>query len=392
MPNPIHICIVTTAHPIDDVRVNNKFAHAFRGAGFRVTWVGPGHAFFDTKDYNRDGIEFVLAHPNSGRLDRVRARGRIHRIAAAVAGVDVYYAPDPDSAEVAARLSRGNGAKVIFDIHENFHGALLDRWLMGWRLEGVREYVRKRVGDTCSRCSLVVGVNDKVLAPYTVDGTSYMVVRSCAPAWFAEGPPSEVCGFGRTSFTIMHGKCGMQRGTKMVLDAVERVSREISGLRVLMFANGELGADPEAQAMLSVARDRGFMDALDLRKGVPMQQMPDILRACDVGLIAYGRNLGVDSLPNRLFEYMAVGIPIIAPAYAVEIAKIVETEKCGLLADFENPAGIADAIVRLRRDPQLCREMGRRAREAFLARHNWEVEVRPLLDRIRNWFPGRGNT
>jgi glycosyltransferase involved in cell wall biosynthesis len=188
----------------------------------------------------------------------------------------------------------------------------------------------------------------------------------------------------------MHGKCAGNRGTSKVLDAVELASRSIPTLRVVMFTTGAPQDDPEAQAILSRARDRGIEGALDLRAGVPMQQMPDVLHTCDAGLIAYGRDLGVDSLPNRLFEYMAAGLPVIAPVYAAEIARIVEGEQCGLLADFEDPASIGDAIVRLKNNPDMCRAMGRRAREAFLARHNWEGEVAPLLETIRNWFPGRG--
>jgi glycosyltransferase involved in cell wall biosynthesis len=129
-----------------------------------------------------------------------------------------------------------------------------------------------------------------------------------------------------------------------------------------------------------------IQDVVDLREGVPMQEMPGILRSCDAGLIAYDRKLGADSLPNKLFEYMAAGLPTIAPEYSPEIRRILETEKCGVTADFENPSSVADAIVRIRQNPEECREMGRRAREAFNKRHNWEYEVRPLLDRIRDWY------
>lgn len=120
-----------------------------------------------------------------------------------------------------------------------------------------------------------------------------------------------------------------------------------------------------------------------------MRKMPEILESCDVGMIAYGRDLGQDSLPNRVFEYMAAGIPIIAPCYSTAIAKIIDTEACGLLADFEDPSSIAAAIVRLYRDPDASRAMGRRGRDAFLQRHNWEVEVRPMIERILGWFPDR---
>ena len=68
-----------------------------------------------------------------------------------------------------------------------------------------------------------------------------------------------------------------------------------------------------------------------------------------------------------------------------EIAKIIESEQCGILVDFEDPADIARAIMHLWKNPQICREMGQRAREAFLTRHNWEAEVRPVIDCIKKW-------
>lgn len=390
MNTPIHICILTTAHPIDDVRVNNKFAHVFRQSGFRVSWVGPGHAFFDKMNYNRDGIEFLLMPPLNCRLDRLQASRRVRMLATSVKNVDIYYVPDPDAVPVALSLAKRNGAKVIFDIHEVYHGALLDRWLMGWHLTVVREYVRRRISLVCSQCDLVIGVSDAVLSPYITHDTNHMVIRSCAPSWFADGPVADVCGDRRSNFTVMHGKGGLQRATIEVLNAVAEAVHKSTTLRIIIFTQGGSKNDPDIQKIKSRAHDLNIMQFLDLRKGVPMQEMPAVLRSCDVGVIAYRRDLGVDSLPNRLFEYMAIGLPIIAPIYAREIVKIIEAEKCGLLVDFEDPLNIANAIVELCQNPELCKQMGQRARESFLARHNWEVEVGPLLDKIRSWFPGRG--
>ncbi len=388
---PIHVCIITTAHPVDDVRVNSKIAHAFAGAGFRVSWVGPGHAFFDHEQYNRDGIEFVLGPPIRNRFERMLSAGRVRRLAASVKNIDLYYAPDPDSVPIAAQLAKQNGAKVIFDIHEIYHGALLDRWLFGRRLKLVREYMRHRISRNCQKCDLVIGVSNAVLDPYIQDCSRRMVVRSCAPSWFAEGNAVDNFGINRPKLRLMHGKGDVLRGTSKLLDAIGIAVQDEPDLKVVMITRDEPQIDPVAQVLRSMAIDRAILGALDLRKGVPMQKMPGILRSCDVGLISYGRGLGIDSLPNRLFEYMAVGLAVVAPIYSIEIAKIIEAEKCGLLADFEDPTSIATAIVRLCRDPEACREMGRRGREAFLARHNWEVEVQPLVDKIRSWFPDRGS-
>lgn len=393
MPDcPVHVCIVTTAHPIDDVRVNNKIAHAFRTAGFRVTWVGPGHAFFDETNYNRDGIEFQFTPRLKGRWDRLTSRWRVGRLAATIKGVDVYYSPDPDSAPISVRLARQHGAKSIFDIHEIYHGANLDKWLFGWSGKPLREFVRSRIARTCQSADLVMGVSDAVLDPVFPDRSKRLVVRSCAPAWFAEGPAADVCGPGRTGFRLMHGKGHLSYGTGKVLKAIQWLKGRGTAPSTVIMAAGDPALDPTIQTLVPLAKELGILEDLDLRKGVPLQEMPDILRSCDAGLISYGRGLGVDILPNRLFEYLAVGLPVIAPSYAVEIAKIIGAEHCGLLVDFEDPEAIAQAISKLQSDPEGCREMGRRGREGFLARHNWEVEVAPLIQQIRAWTAGNGRT
>lgn len=383
---PVHVCIITTAHAIDDMRVNHKFADAFRAAGFRVTWVGPGHANYDIKEYNQHGIDFVLGHPLKTRLDRLLASHRIRPIVEKVAKADVYYAPDPDSAQLALMLAKKNGAKVIFDIHEIYHGALLDRWLLGLRINPIRKFMRNHISRIAEQCDLVIGVSNTVLVQYASANVNKVVIRSCAPSWFAKGQPADVCNPKRKSFTIMHGKNHHSRGTMQVVDAAASSFRHIPELRIIMFDSGYNNTNEISYSLLkSRIKELGVSNVIDLRPGIPMQEMPFVLQSCDVGIIAYGRNLGVDSLPNRFFEYMAIGLPIIAPSYATEIAAILKNEKCGMLVDCENPVDIAKAFIQLRRNPDMCREMGKRSRDAFLARHNWETEVRPVIDWIQKW-------
>jgi glycosyltransferase involved in cell wall biosynthesis len=385
----IHVCIVTTAHPVDDVRVNNKIAHAFRSAGFRVTWVGPGYSFFDKDQYNRDGVQFVLTPPLKGRFDRLVSKFHVRRLAGKVENVDVYYSPDPDSAPISVNLARRHGAKSIFDVHEIYHGENLDKWLFGLEAKPIREMVRRGIARTCLSCDLVMGVSDAVLDPVFQDRTRRLVVRSCAPSWFAAGPPADVCGQGRRPFRFMHGKGWLQYNTATVLEALGIVRKKGPCPKLVVMASGEPAKDPTVQALIPLAEGHGILDAIEFRKGVPLQEMPDVLRSCDVGLISYGRGRGVDILPNRLFEYLAMGLPVIAPSYASEIARIIESEQCGLLVDFEDPAAIAEAIIKLQENPSICQEMGRRGRAGFIGRHNWEAEVEPLLNRIRTWFPDK---
>ena len=180
----------------------------------------------------------------------------------------------------------------------------------------------------------------------------------------------------------MHGKSELGRGTLSVMEALAIARKKTPTYRAIMF---EEFFDPRgaARRQFDARNDElGLGDAVDLRPGVPMTEMPKILRECDAGLISYNRRLGADSLPNRLFEYMAAGLPIVAPVYADEIAAVVKGEGCGLLADFENPQSVADALVHLRSNPDECRAMGERSRKAFSEKHNWDTEVRPLFEWI----------
>ena len=380
-----HVCILTTAHPTDDVRVRHKMAASFLGAGFKVSWLGRDHAFFDPDSKNSTEIEFHLVNSGTGRTGRVLSRYRLAGEARAMQDVDVFYAPEPDSAALAAKVARRSGARVIFDIHEVFHTYMLDRWLHGMELSMVRRAVWNFVNRTCSKCDLVVGTCTPTLAPYRDACKQAMVVRNCAPRWFADVPPADIAAPTRKTFSIMHGKSDLGRGTLLVIRALGLVAKHAPHVRVVMFDRFGGEDDPARQQFWQYADKAGVRSMIELRQGVPIEEMPDLLRSCDVGMIAYDRNMGVDTLANRPFEYMAVGLPILAPVYGKALSTVIKTEDCGVLVDFEDPANVADGILQLVSNADRTREMGENARSSFLLRHNWEVEVAPLLEHVERW-------
>lgn len=382
-----HICIVTSAHPLDDVRVNSKIAGSFLEHGFRVSWVGPETSYFADVADRDERIAYHLTRRPRNRLDRLRSARRVARKAREVTDVDWYYSPDPDAAEVAVRLARGSRAKALFDIHEIFHGALLDRWLSGRRAPLVREYVRKRVARTASRSDLVMGVSESVLRPYVDPTHAQVSVRNCAPAWFADhalprkaAEGSTTAPEGRTTF--MHGKAFTTNGTLVVLEALARLGDQQGSGRVIMFPSTGPGASPYMPNLADRIERLGVADSVWLHDAVTHEEMPSVTGQCEVGMVAYGRGLGEDSLPNRLFEYMASGLAVLAPSYAVEIVRIIEAEDIGLAVDFEDPTAVAEAMSWFIANPERTREMGLRARQAFMERHNWDAEFSKLLTKM----------
>ncbi|HEY70212.1 MAG TPA: glycosyltransferase family 4 protein [Anaerolineae bacterium] len=390
MPAPIHVCILTTAHATDDMRVYYKMAHAFASSGMRVSWVGPDISLYgNTPDDPEIPLSRHLYSRLPGRSRRLMRFRSAYRTVREIENVDVFYCPDPDSAFVGWWLARRSGGKVIFDLHEHFQVPhTVQRRGRGLRTRFFGRLVQLGISILCRRVDLVVGVSDSVLSPFRGTIREALVVRNCAPKrLFSVSSRSRKPG--EKPFTLMHGTGALGRGTDVVLEAVAAAKHRVRGLRVIVFNAFTEHADGYGEQAFRKHVDRlGIAEQIDFREPIPMRSIPGVLQTCDAGLIGYGRRLGVGSLPNRLFEYMASGLAVIAPSYAVEIKDIIEKEQCGLLVDFEDPEAVAEAIAFLNENPDQCQTMGDRARRAFEDRHNWELEVQPLLERVHQ---GHGN-
>ena len=80
-------------------------------------------------------------------------------------------------------------------------------------------------------------------------------------------------------------------------------------------------------------------------------------------------------MPNKLFEYMAAELPIIASNFPLW-EEIIEGNECGLTVDPLNPKEIAEAIEYLLEHPEERHRMGENGREAVSEKYNWRTRER----------------
>jgi len=385
--NNIHVCIATTAHPIDDVRVYHKFTKSLLENKIKVTWVGPNYSYYTNSGLLDGQIKFIGIPLAKGKYSRFMASIRLYNaIKNNQIFPDIFYAPDPDSIPVAIKLSRISNSKVLFDIHEIYHGSLMDNWLFGYNIKVMRKFMQKIISAYCLKCDLVVAVNESVLRQYDMRDDCAIVVRSCASKKFINNIIPTKKNNCNDQFVIMHGKNHMSRGTHIVLHALSIAKNDCKNIKVIMFKTPNSINDNFFEELINTY---GVRENIELRDGIPLDDMSQVLINCNAGVIVYGRGLGTDSLPNRLFEYMAAGLPVIVPEYSTEMAKIIRAEQCGLLVDCENPQELAMAMCKLYKNRELCSAMGKRSRDGFLGKHNWDVEFAPVLSFIKSWFPDR---
>jgi glycosyltransferase involved in cell wall biosynthesis len=140
-----------------------------------------------------------------------------------------------------------------------------------------------------------------------------------------------------------------------------------------------IGDGPE----LPRVRDEASGMARILITGVlPHDAMPAALAASDVGVAPFDLDahaplsLGFYWSPLKIFEYMAAGVPVIAPA-SDRLPSLVAHGREGILYDPRNPDGLAAALEQMS-DPRLRASLGAAARERAVRDYSWSAHCRAL--------------
>lgn len=113
-------------------------------------------------------------------------------------------------------------------------------------------------------------------------------------------------------------------------------------------------------------------------------EVPIWLRKANIGVIPHQVNRFTNTtIPNKLFDYMAAGIPILATDMK-PVKKVVEQEKCGVIIPLNsNYYEISDIILKLKNHPKQRNKMGERGRKAILKKYNWGIEFKKAFNTLK---------
>ena len=110
----------------------------------------------------------------------------------------------------------------------------------------------------------------------------------------------------------------------------------------------------------------------------------DYLAACDILVSPHGRQADGGEFfgsPTKLYEYMAMGRPIVASAVG-QIAEVLVDGESALLVPPDDPEALARAIVRLVDDTSLRARLGQTARRAAEESHTWRRNAERVLESL----------
>ena len=387
----VDVLMLSAAHPPDDVRIVRKEGAALAAAGWRVLHLCPGGPAPATIA----GVAIQTYDRRPGWWGRLRNIPRLARLARALRP-RVIQAHEPD-AWLAALLARHG--HVVLDVHEHYPSRLDAR--LPALLRGPARWALRAMCRAMARgADAVVVAKDGLAEDY---GRACVAVRNYAeaprvqPRLHAPGPvmllhlgaisrargwPQLLAALTLTevalteaaptnaALTLAGSTLAGQTLTRPTLAGPTPASLTIAG----RFTDGS-----EADFQTEAAR-RGLTPAIRMLGWLSPDAMAAEAARADINLVLFqpGEENHRLALPHKLADGMLAGLPVIAPAFATEVATMVTEARCGLLVDVTDPADIAAAIARLG-DPALRARLGAAGRDAAMGRYGWAGQAAALV-------------
>ncbi len=328
-----------------------------------------------------DGRLARLFRPASWLLSYGRNLRSWGHLALEAAGpVDIWHLHDlPALAALAPRL-RGR-VPYVYDSHEIFLEAGTARRLRGPARTYLRALERRLVGGAAA----LVTVNDSLaqLLGHRYRPRRTLVVHNCPGRWTAPADAPDLlrraAGIPLDAAVVLyHGSLGGGRGIEQLLAAL--VARGMENVHLVLLGPGDGRAT--YRAMTADPRWAGRAHILDAIS--PAELLPWVATADVGGVLIQRTSLNhLLSTPNKLFECLAAGVPVLASDFPTMRRIVLDPAlgPLGQVCDPADPAAIAGALRSiLSLEPAAKAELRARCLAAAHDRWSWEVESAGLVE------------
>ncbi len=362
----IKICHLTSAHVRKDVRIFQKECLSLADAGFDVSLIVAD----GLPDEVQDRVKiYGVAKEDSRFLRFVKASRSVYRKALEV-NADIYHFHDPELLPYGNKLKK-LGYKVIFDSHEDLPRQILGKeYLPRISRRIIANLLEKYEDYCCKRFDAIITatpyINERFLRvnERSININNYPLLD--------EFKEDESTGKKKGNNVCYIGGITEIRGLTYVVSAMENSSA------ILQLAGG---IDPKSYEMELQAQP-GWKNVKYHGK-VSRSDVKEILNKSIAGIVTFLPYPNhINAQPNKLFEYMSAGIPVIASNYPLWKG-IIEKYNSGICVNPENSDEIANAISYFVNNPIDAQRKGANGRKSIEDVFNCENEKIKLIKLYR---------
>jgi glycosyltransferase involved in cell wall biosynthesis len=254
---------------------------------------------------------------------------------------DAYLSNDLDTLVPNFIISRLKNKKLFYDSHEYFTGMpeLAGKKFKTSIWKSIEKKLLPRIKDPYT-------VNGSVAAKYREDyGVEMKVVRSLPV--YEEIPVSDETLFpaGKTILLLQGAGINMDRGAEELIQSMQLLPEKFL---LYLIGSGEVW-----ESLKILTRELNLEDKVCFIEKLPFQKLKYYTRQAHLGFsLDKPNSINYQvSLPNKIFDYIHAGIPVIA-SDIFEVRKVVEQYKIGTIIKEVNPELIAGAVIDMFSDPQ----------------------------------------
>lgn len=170
-------------------------------------------------------------------------------------------------------------------------------------------------------------------------------------------------GLDKEFVVLYAGNVGFSQGLEHVLEAARLLVDE--EIRFVLVGEGT------AKDSLVATADAYQLQNVIFLPFQPRARLPEVLATADVSLVMLRQGMGFNSLPSKTLSILASGRPMVVSIDPKsDTWHLVERSQAGICVPPEDPACLAEAILKLKQDPELRDQMGQNGRRYALSNHS----------------------
>ena len=390
---------MVTFSPYPEDERPRRAIDAFREAGMTIELIclGQGNS---AKRETSDGLHVLripMKHRRGGKLTYAFQYGSFIFISSLIFALraftrryDLVYVHNmPDILVLSALVPKALGARVILDLHDPMPELMTTIYDLGKDSISVR-FIRSMEKWSIARTNLVITVNQackRIFAARSCQSEKIIVVMNTPdsrifPFQAAEEKPTARKD-RNTSFVMMyHGTLVERNGLDLAVEALEMVREKMPAAELRVYGP----STPFLDRVMEMVRAKGLKDMVHYLGARRLEDLPEEIKQCDVGIIPNQRNAFTDiNTPVRIFDFLANGKPAIVPSTSG--IKDYFNEDSLVFFESGNAADLARQMEYTYSHRDELTEIVRKGQQIYLA-HTWEQERQTLLRGVARLLGG----